>query len=292
MSAEGGYNISAFYANHSTVWVDITATALGSSRNATLYTDMAPPLVTTPSVLAPTFVKTVGGKNLYSLQLGPGQSVLLQPAGSTPLGKAVVRAVDWDPIEGVNVTNFWGKHRRAALPCPANSRGALPGLGNCRGPPVPPPAPPPPPPAPPPVTCVSKASPEGYECFDNRCAFDEERVKQHCGDDICFHSHNLAETDSKGSASAAATVTLCSLVSNTHSNASEIAAARCSAYDGCHSFASCPAYTLRCNGTATDSVCFKFFRSGPSNFTVPSRSITLASLIQQYSERTGIRLTI
>ena len=262
MLAEGGYEVSGFYAEHTTVWIRITDAALGFARNATLYTDMAAPLVITPAAVVSKFVKKVGKQTLYSLQLAPGQSVLLQPAGSTPLKKAVVRAVPWEPIEGVNITNFWGKHRREALPCPANSGRH----GICRAPPVPPP-PPPPPPSRPPILCASKAAPDGYECFDHRCAFDEEPVKMSCGGDICTPGA-LTLVQKTGSAAIAA---LCSLVPDTHNNASDIAAARCNAYDGCHSFSSCPQYLPgHCNDSKTgggDGVCFKYFRSTAANFT-------------------------
>jgi hypothetical protein len=208
-----------------------------------------------PSATDAKFLRKDGAQNVYSLVLRPGQAVLAQAAGSKPdAGGVKVAAVPWPKLDGVDVENYWGKHKRTSFP------------------PMPPPPPSPPPP--PPVTCASVVPPDGYDCFEHRCAFDGDPVKANCGNDIC---HPSAMGDSRVAA-------LCSVVPTTHANASDIAAARCNAFEGCRSFASCPQYpashcTASALGGETSSSysevgsdsggdCFKFFTSGQRNFTV------------------------
>lgn len=74
MSAEGGFNVSAFYDQNKTVWAHVTATLLGSTRAVTFYTDMAPPLVSTPASISLKYVrKEEGGQNVFTFSLEPGE---------------------------------------------------------------------------------------------------------------------------------------------------------------------------------------------------------------------------
>ena len=254
MSAEGGYNVSGLYQNRTTVWLHVTATAAGAARQVELVTDMAPPLVTTPASLSPKLERTEGtGRYVYSFGLEPGQAILLQRTGATPLVDPTVLPVTWPGLDGTRVQNYWGKHKRTAFPP--------------RPTPAPTPPRPPAPPPPPAVKCspAGGSAPAGYTCFSNMCAFDGARPagKTGCGHDICHPS--AAGRPTSGSALAA----LCSLV--TGENATAVAAARCNAYPGCETVASNPVYTPgHCSsgqgGDDAGGVCFKFFRSGKAGF--------------------------
>ena len=238
--------IACRYENNRTLWVHITATSTRSST-VLLYTDMPSPLVTTPASLTPQLIGAEGHRNIYRFSLQPLQAVLLQSAGSTRMKPPyVLNAVEWPPIDGATVVNYWGKHRRDHLP------------------PSPPPSPPPPPP-PPPIKCShGKSTPPGYACYANACNSDDGRVRTgSCGSDIC----NPAPKSP-------ATIALCAEVDNTHDNATAIAAARCDAFEGCHSFGTSQEYSpsqSRCPTTSgrplRTGVCFKFFRSGSKNMT-------------------------
>eukprot|EP01046_Picozoa_sp_COSAG06_P089793 COSAG06_NODE_36153_length_451_cov_0.661932_1_plen_149_part_11 len=146
----------------------------------------------------------------------PAAAVLLQTSGSTPLRSVKVSVVQCPKLAGVEVQNWWGKHKREAFP------------------PMPPPPPPPPPPAPPPppVACKGQAVP-GYTCYTGRCAYDGSHRPHagQCGGDIC---HPLGKTSQADPATAA----LCKLVPE--ANATQEAAARCDAFKGCTTFARCP----------------------------------------------------
>jgi hypothetical protein len=119
MSAEGGYNVSALYENNQTAWIHLTATAGGSTRNVTLFTDMAPPLVTGAlpvGAAVPQFLRKDGAQNVYSLSLQPGDAVLLQPNGATAASSVKVKAVSWPPLQpSGDADNYWGKHKRANI---------------------------------------------------------------------------------------------------------------------------------------------------------------------------------
>ena len=255
MSAEGGYNVSGFYDQNKTVWAHVAATLLGSTRSVTFYTDMAPPLVSTPASVSPKFVRKEGGQNVFAFSLQPGQAVLLQPAGALPLPTPyTVKPVSWPTIDGKVVENFWGKHYRAVFP-----------PGPAPSPPHPHPRPPSPPPAPAPtLSCDADKAPEGYTCVANACNSDHGKVNS-CGADIC-------NPDEDG-AMPPAVVALCAEVDDAHGNATAVAAAQCNAYSGCHSFAAGPAaYSPSQRRCPTKSgsvlprgVCFKFFRSGAAN---------------------------
>ena len=244
MAAEGGYNVSASYKQGKTVWVHVAATEKGGPRSVLLYTDMAAPLVVQPASIAAKFLRTEGHQNVYSLSMQPAAAVLLQPSGATPLRSAKVSAVQWPKLAGVEIENWWGKHKRQAFP-PM---------------PPPPPAPPPPGPPPPPVTCEEQSVP-GYTCFAARCAYDGGHRPHagQCGGDICHPLGKAAEADP-------ATAALCKLVPE--ANATQEAAARCDAFKGCTTFARCPKYTPQHCAAAEPSVagasgvCFKFFSSG------------------------------
>ena len=134
-----------------------------------------------------------------------------QRSGATPLAPLApaVLPVGWPDLNGSQVENYWGKHRRTAFPRPTPS-------------PAPPAPPAPPRPSPPPaIKCSSAAPPTGYTCFSNMCAFDGTKpaAKTGCGHDICHPGPAGAGAAGKpgnyanpASESGAALAALCSVV--------------------------------------------------------------------------------
>ena len=268
MSAEGGYTVSGAYKHGKTEWVHLAATSLGNTRHLELITDMAAPLITSSATggIRAELLRIEGEHNVYRLTMDPSQAVLLQPAGSlVPTNPLHVSASAWPLLNGSgDGANYWGKHKRMHFP------------------PMPPPPPPPPPrprpPAPSPaVTCASSSGKvPGYTCYETRCAGDSKPYpRENCGDDLCHPSSSDSElllppTDA-----------LCALVPD-GPNASVVAAARCSDFDGCTTFARSPAYTPgHCKSTSLDDVgdgssggvCFKYFTSGKAGLS-PARTWT------------------
>ena len=171
---------------------------------------------------------------------------MLQPAGSTRMKPPyILTSVEWPPIDGANVVNYWGKHHRDHLP--------------------PSPTPSPRPSPPPPLKCSrDKPPPPGYTCYSNACNSDDGPVRDgSCGSDICNPAPKSPSV-----------IALCGEVDNTHGNATAIAATRCDAFEGCHSFGTSQEYSPRQSRCPTmsgrpfrEGVCFKFFRSGSGNRT-------------------------
>lgn len=241
LSAEGGYNVSGQYTAGKTIWIHVTATAAGQERSVELYTDMASPLVVSPKSISATFLRKEGAQNVFSLALLPSQAVLLQPAGATPATSVKVRPVTWPKLNGSDVENYWGKHRRKAFP------------------PMPPPPPPPrPDPHPtPPVTCNGEGV-AGYTCYEHRCAADDKHTGS-CGTDLCHPAFK------KPPPTDPASVALCMGIPS-GPNATNVAVARCNSFKGCTTVARSSLFH-NCRG---EGVCFKYFTSGKAGLTVDS----------------------
>ena len=97
------------------------------------------------------------------------------------------------------------------------------------------------------------------------CAYDglKPKASTGCGHDICH----------PGGALDPASAALCTRVIG--GNATAVAAARCNAYPGCETFASCPDYgPSKCSSAHRDGgavhtdegICFKYFKAGKAGF--------------------------